>query len=37
VKYSANIAIQLPRQRVIELDDAPQNLSPWQEGLQSRE
>jgi carbon monoxide dehydrogenase subunit G len=32
--YSTEIVIDLPRHRVIELFDNPDNLSKWQSGLQ---
>ena len=37
MKYSCEITINLPRDRVIELFDNPDNMSEWQEGLQSFE
>lgn len=37
MKYEAEITIDLPRQRVIELFDDPANLSQWQPGLLSFE
>lgn len=35
MKYELEITINLPRERVIELFDNPDNLKKWQEGLQS--
>jgi hypothetical protein len=37
MKYTSEIMIDLPRDRVIELFDNPDNLAKWQEGLQSFE
>jgi len=37
MKYSCDITIDLPRPRVIELFDNPDNLPKWMEGLQSFE
>ena len=37
MKYSCDITIDLPRARVIELFDNADNMSKWQEGLQSFE
>lgn len=37
MKYSVHIDLELPRQRVVELFDDPNNLPYWQEGLQSFE
>jgi uncharacterized membrane protein len=37
VKYSSELDIELPRQRVIELFDDPENLPKWQPGLESFE
>lgn len=37
MKYSEEISIKLPRKRVIELFDNPDNLYKWQPGLQSFE
>ena len=37
MKYTREIVIELPRDRVIELFDDADNLSKWQEGLQSFE
>ncbi len=37
MKYSTEITINLPRDRVIELFDDPDNLSKWQPGLKSFE
>jgi hypothetical protein len=33
VKYSTEITIDLPRERVVELFDNPDNLQKWQQGL----
>jgi carbon monoxide dehydrogenase subunit G len=35
MKYELEITINLPRKRVIELFDNPDNLKKWQDGLQS--
>ena len=37
MKYTREVVIDLPRDRVIELFDNPDNLPKWQEGLQSFE
>ena len=37
MKYTSEITIDLPRQRVIELFDSAENLAKWQPGLQSFE
>lgn len=37
MKYTVDITINLPRNRVIELFDNTENLKQWQEGLQSFE
>ena len=37
MKYEVEMTIDLPRDRVIELFDNPDNLPKWQEGLQSFE
>ncbi len=37
MKYACTIIINLPRERVIELFDNPDNMKHWQEGLQSFE
>ncbi|MDZ4722758.1 MAG: SRPBCC family protein [candidate division Zixibacteria bacterium] len=37
MKYSVNIDINLPRERVVELFDNPDNLKKWMEGLLSFE
>lgn len=37
MKYTVEIEINLPRERVIELFDSTENLYKWQEGLQSFE
>jgi hypothetical protein len=37
MKYTTEIAIRLPRKRVIELFDSTENLYKWQEGLLSLE
>ncbi len=37
MKYTTEIIIDLPRQRVIELFDNPDNLAKWQPGLKSFE
>jgi uncharacterized membrane protein len=37
MKYESEVSIHLPRQRVIELFDDPENLSKWQPGLKSFE
>ena len=37
MKYTTEIEIKLPRKRVIELFDDPDNLSKWQEGFVSFE
>ncbi len=37
MKYTTEMTINLPRQRVIELFDAPENMSKWQPGFQSME
>ena len=37
MKYSSELDIELPRQRVIELFDDPENLPKWQPGLRSFE
>lgn len=37
MRYKKEILIDLPRERVIELFDNPENLAKWQEGLQSFE
>ena len=37
MKYTEEITIDLPRERVIELFDSPDNLKKWQDGLQSFE
>ena len=37
MKYTSQVTINLPRARVIELFDNPDNLKLWQEGLQSFE
>ena len=37
MRYSKEIIIELPRDRVIDLFDNPENLSKWQPGLQSFE
>ncbi len=37
MKYTSEITLELPRVRVIELFDNPENLSKWQEGLKSRD
>lgn len=37
MKYESELVIDLPRERVIELFDNPDNLPKWQEGLQSFE
>ena len=37
MKYECEILIDLPRERVIELFDNPENLPKWQKGLQSFE
>jgi hypothetical protein len=37
MKYTNEVLINLPRQRVVELFDNPDNLKYWQEGLQSFE
>ena len=37
MKYTSEITIDLPRDRVIELFDDPQNLKHWQPGFQSFE
>ena len=36
-EYTVEIEIALPRDRVIELFDNPENLFKWQTGLQSAE
>ena len=35
MKYTIDISINIPRERVIELFDNPDNLPKWQEGLKS--
>lgn len=37
MKYTCDVTINLPRERVIELFDDPDNMSKWQPGLQSFE
>ena len=37
MKYTREVVIELPRDRVIELFDNPRNLSKWQEGLKKFE
>ncbi len=37
MKYSTEVVIGLPRERVIELFDDPDNMMKWQKGLQSFE
>ncbi len=37
MKYSGEVIINLPRERVIELFDNPGNMPKWQPGLQSFE
>jgi carbon monoxide dehydrogenase subunit G len=37
MKYTTEIEINLPRQRVIELFDNPDNMAKWMEGLESFE
>jgi uncharacterized membrane protein len=37
MKYSCEVTIGLPRQRVVELFDNPDNMSKWMPGLQSFE
>lgn len=37
MKYTTDITIDLPRARVVELFDDPDNLKKWQKGLQSFE
>ena len=37
MKYTNQIEIDLPRQRMIELFDNPENMKQWQPGLQSYE
>jgi uncharacterized protein YndB with AHSA1/START domain len=37
MKYNSEVVIDLPRQRVVELFDNPDNLAKWQPGLQSFE
>lgn len=37
MKYSSHILIDLPRERVIELFDNPDNMSKWMKGLESFE
>jgi len=37
MKYTTEVTINLPRQRMIELFDDPANLSKWQPGLKSFE
>ena len=37
MKYTSEIKIDLPREKVIELYDNPDNLKQWQEGLESFE
>ena len=37
MEYTQEIEIALPRSRVVELFDDPENLPKWQEGLQSFE
>ena len=37
VKYTCKLVINLPRERVVELFDDPDNLPRWMEGLQSFE
>ncbi|MHB1319331.1 MAG: SRPBCC family protein [Anaerolineae bacterium] len=37
MKYTNEVMIDLPRERVIELFDNPENLAKWQPGLQSFE
>lgn len=37
MKFSSEVIINLPRDRVIELFDDPKNLKKWQPGLQSFE
>jgi len=37
VKYACEVVIDLPRERVIELFDDPDNLAKWQPGLKSFE
>ena len=37
MKYTCEILLDLPRQRVIELFDNPDNLAKWQAGLKSFE
>ncbi|MBC8331822.1 MAG: SRPBCC family protein [Anaerolineae bacterium] len=37
MKYTCEISLDLPRQRVIELFDNPENLAKWQTGLKSFE
>jgi carbon monoxide dehydrogenase subunit G len=37
MKYETELIIELPRERVIELFDDPDNLSQWQPGLKSFE
>ena len=37
MKYTCKLVINLPRERVVELFDDPDNLTQWMEGLQSFE
>ena len=37
MKYTCKLVINLPRERVVELFDDPDNLPRWMEGLQSFE
>ena len=37
MKYRCEVIINLPRERVVELFDNPDNMSQWQPGLQSFE
>ena len=37
MKYTCKLGISLPRERVVELFDDPDNLTQWMEGLQSFE
>jgi len=37
MKYTSEIMLDLPRDRVVELFDNPDNLAKWQEGLQTFE
>jgi uncharacterized protein YndB with AHSA1/START domain len=37
MRYTCEVTIDLPRERVVELFDDPENLAKWQPGLQSVE